>query len=384
MLRTDRAGFALPMVILLIGFLTAGAMAAFARAGSESRAIDNQRAEQLALVTAARGLEQHLGAQGALIADTTYLYAADGSQRAVVRSVRVVKGATATDTSTYFISSEGRVRLGGDRSRPPATRTISILAYRVGNYMPVRSAWTSLTGLTKAGNSGDITGRDAGTCPDAVGDTVAGVLVPTKVVNASGDTVNGFDGQTGAFSGNPPIHNTMTVDEVEDAVGIDWIAMTDPTSSAYPFLNPTFTSCQTTSPNYVAGIGPCGAFPNEQQRLNWPVTMVNGDLDVNTISSSFDANGILIVTGDLRLNGNAKFRGIILVGGQMIDSGVSDVEGAVISGLNVLKGQDVGVSSIGQGTKYYKYNSCDVARAADSMARFERLANTRADNRWSF
>jgi hypothetical protein len=369
MLRTDRSGFALPMTLLVIGFLTASVMAAFARAGSEARVVDDQRAEQLAYSFASAGLEQHIATPGPILAaDSTtgrpYTFAG-GS--ATVRVRMVQRAASLTDTATYLITSRGRTTASGV-GRPAATRTVSMLVYRVNSTMPVLSSWTSLTGLHKNGNAGNINGADHGTCPDKAGNTVAGAMMPTGT----------FSGQDNAFAGDPPIDQSKTQSQLMNDVGIDWHAFTDPSNANYPKIDPHYIHCpNTTSPNYIAGLGPCGALPNYAQFQNWPVTLINGDYPQDV-----DGTGILIVTGDLVVSGNSKWRGIILVGGVLTDNGISDIEGAVVSGLNVLKGQTVGQSSLGNGTKFYKYNSCAIAQATSSAARMTSMRNTLIDSWW--
>src|SRR5687768_185717 len=74
----NRAGFALPMTILVIGFMTAGVLAAFARSGSEARLVDNERAQLTAFAVAEAGLQQYLAVtRGVPPATVTYVFAND-------------------------------------------------------------------------------------------------------------------------------------------------------------------------------------------------------------------------------------------------------------------------------------------------------------------
>jgi len=43
-LHARRAGYALPVTVLVIGFITAGVVAAFSRTSAEVRIVDNQNA----------------------------------------------------------------------------------------------------------------------------------------------------------------------------------------------------------------------------------------------------------------------------------------------------------------------------------------------------
>ncbi|HEX2165878.1 MAG TPA: hypothetical protein VHG09_01450, partial [Longimicrobiales bacterium] len=64
----------------------------------------------------------------------------------------------------------------------------------------------------------------------------------------------------------------------------------------------------------------------------------------------------------------------------IVDNGSGNISGAVVSGLNVLKGETVGESSKANGTKDYTYDSCIVEAAANGMAKLVAISNTWADN----
>jgi len=85
--------------------------------------------------------------------------------------------------------------------------------------MDVVSAWTSLTGLTKKGGSGEISAVD--NCGSAA--TVAGVGVPT----APGYNQNGG---SSVPNGSPDILDMGTSAQAAAAVGIDWADILNGTS----------------------------------------------------------------------------------------------------------------------------------------------------------
>jgi hypothetical protein len=82
----------------------------------------------------------------------------------------------------------------------------------------------------------------------------------------------------------------------------------------------------------------------------------------------------------MRLNGSEQWDGVLLVGGALTSSGNNTVSGAVITGLNLLLGEAVGVSDLGSGTKTFIYNSCKIASAALRFKGFLPLRNTSVDN----
>jgi hypothetical protein len=358
-LRTDRPGFALPMSILVIGFLTAAVMAAFARTGAEVRIVDNQQAQQQAFAFANAGLEDYLshGRVGATNSTINY----DGGV-AHVRLDTVRIGASSTDTAVFMIRSRGVATTGPTSGRPRATRTVAQFAVRPPTQVQVMSAWTSLSGLRKAGSSGTISGYDA--CSSAV---LPGVALPTGtyVQTGAGDPI----------SGDPPVSNMGTQEEMASQINIDWAGLSHPTA---PALAPEITYCRPGTYGYDAARGPCGTFPSSQTFTDnpdyWPVIVING-----TSALPQSGRGFLIVTGDLTFGGGDKWDGIIMVGGKITDNGSGNIAGAVMSGLNVLLGHNVDESSKANGTKDYVYDSCKVASAAAGAGRLFAIPNAWTD-----
>jgi hypothetical protein len=361
LIRADRAGFALPMSILLIGFLTAAIMAAFARTGAEVRVLDNQQAQQQAFAFANAGLEEYLARGRTGAKDTTITFTGG---RAVVSWDTIRIGATSQDTAVFLVRSRGVVTAGVTSGRPQATRTVAQFALKPPTKVQILSSWTSLSGLVKNGSSGVITGHDA--CSGAA---LPGVALPQSTYNQQG-TGNVVFGEPQA------IREMGTPSQMAGQIEIDWAGISHPTA---PTLAPDIVACRPATYGYDAARGPCGTFPSASTFSNnpnyWPVIVVNG-------SSALPANGrgFLIVTGDLTFGGGDKWDGIIMVGGKIVDNGSGNIAGAVISGLNVLKGDPVGESSVANGTKDYIYDSCKVANAANGAGRLVAVPNAWADN----
>lgn len=360
-LRTDRPGFALPMAILLIGLMTAGVLAAFASTGAEVQIVDNQSAETRAYANAERGLAQFLsGGKPPTTTPVTVTYTyPDGG--ASVTATRMKARAFTTDTAIWLVRSTGRVL--GQSGRPLGERTVAQLSMDVVGQMQVLSSWTSLNTLNKSGNSGSLSGHDA--CGGA---SVAGVATPN----------GGLTGKTNPISGSPQ-HKELgsTLEDLENAVGIDWHAVSD---TAAPAIEPDVLVCTPNSYGYRNaswGGKSCGSWPSNFN--SWPVILVNGSLTPKLPSNG---RGILIVTGDLDIGGNQYWDGIILVGGKIHDKGNGGITGAVVSGLNVLKGETVAMSVIDQasGTKDYQYDSCTIANATANMSRLVPINNAWVDN----
>ena len=357
LLHTRREGFALPMAILLIGFMTAGVLAGFARSSAEVQISDNQTAETAAFAMADAGLSHYMGRGAITPLDTTFSYT--GGQAHI--QVTVMKAAaTSADTAIYLIRSTGTVT--SPAGKPQASRTVAQFAFRVVGTMQVLSSWTSLSGLNKNGAAGDITGFDASGCS---GKNVAGVATPTGMLTGKDD----------AITGSPQHQEMGTVAQMAAQIKIDWVNIAKPVA---PAITPDVVVCNSGTHAYDSNYSNCGTWPSTSNFTNpnyWPTIVING-------SSPLPSNGrgVLIVTGDLTFGGGDTWDGIILVGGKITDNGSGNIAGAVVSGLNVLKGWTVGESSKANGTKDYAYDSCAIESAASGMAKLIGISNTWADN----
>ena len=151
-----------------------------------------------------------------------------------------------------------------------------------------------------------------------------------------------------------------TQTQAATAVGIDWPSILDGTS-----MTPDVTI-------------PGGSWPSSSTfSTTWPVIFVD---QAGDYSLPGDGRGTLIVRNNLPISGNKTWEGIVLVGGALTSNGTNSVLGAVVTGLNVQLGESPGVSDIGNGTKYYRYDSCNVANAASRFAGLQPYRNTTTDN----
>jgi hypothetical protein len=365
----NREGFALPMAILVIGFMTAGIIAAFTRVGAEAQTVSNQQAQTAAFAVADAGLADWMAA-GRLpnttnTAQRTFIY---GNDSAVVHARRIRP--PATGESLVLISSTGFVR--GGAARAPARRTVAQFATQQPMDMQVLSSWTSLSGISKNGNSGGFHGDDAaGTqCGDGV--TRAGISVPDGM----------SEGTHQVATGDPAVDEMGTKQEMADQIDIDWVSITDPASPSIVSTS-GLVICDPGSVNYIQGYGPCGGtLPTNF--TDWPTVVVNGDF---TFPGGVSGRGLLIITGNLTMLGASNWEGVILVGGKIVDNGQGEIAGSVISGLNLLKGETVAESEVdistANGQKRYQFDSCAVQNALSGATSGMRpIQNAWVDN-WS-
>ncbi|MEO5509095.1 MAG: hypothetical protein ABIV28_04590 [Longimicrobiales bacterium] len=358
MLASKREGFALPMAILLIGFLTAGLMAAYTRQSSERSIVNSNGSQTNAFAVAEAGLENYIAAGSTTSTTATYTFS---KGVATVVATQIKAAAVPTDTAIWLVRSTG-VANGGTPTNPAARRTVAQIAYRVSPTLQVLSSWTSLSGIDKNGLSGNVSGTDR--C--GVNATLAGASVPTGLLT----------GKTEPFSGNPPISEMGTVAEAAAKVKIDWAGIVNTSGSS---ISPDLIYCYPGTSKYDVLRSPCSPFPAAGSFTStyWPTILINGSGPLPG-----NGHGTLVVTGDLTLGGGDIWEGIILVGGTITDNGNGDIQGAVISGLNVKLGDAVPPSSKANGTKEYSYNSCSVANATNFMGKLSAMPNAWMDN-WS-
>ena len=356
-LQTNRDGFALPMAILLIGFMTAGVLAGFARSSAEVQIADNQSAEAGAFAMAEAGLAQYLGRGRVEALAETFTY--QGGQALVTATLMLDR--TPPDEDIYLVQSVGSVT--SPSGKPQASRTVAQFAAREVGTMQVLSSWTSLSGLHKNGAAGEISGYDATGCAGT--GNVAGVATPD-------DMLTGLDN---AIMGEPQHDEMGTIEEMAAAIQIDWENIATPFN---PSIVPDNVVCMPGTVSWDEEYSNCGSWPSTSKFTDpnyWPTILING-------SSPLPSNGrgVLIVTGDLVFGGGDTWDGIILVGGKIVDNGSGNIAGAVVSGLNILKGETVDASSKADGTKDYVYDSCAVEAATNSLARLNQITNAWADN----
>jgi hypothetical protein len=101
---------------------------------------------------------------------------------------------------------------------------------------------------------------------------------------------------------------------------------------------------------------------------------------VSSFALTGSGRGMLVVKNDLVINDLTQWDGIILVGGVLTSNGNNTVNGGMVTGLNMMLGQIVLPSSVGNGTKLIRYDSCNVEKASQRFKGLVALRNTGADN----
>lgn len=341
-MKSRRDGFAIPMAILLIGVITAGVVGAFARVESESSVVNSRDAQTVAYALAEAGM-------GVYLADRANMpFGRDFTLPGGTAEVRVdlMRPDDGVNGALYLLRSTGITTSGGNI--PSARHTVTQLAWLKPYTINVPAGWTSLSGIRKDGNSGEMSGFDEclATGPKA------GVAVPDS----------GYSGQTGPVMGDPPIDYMGSQEDMAGQINIDWEGIINEDVLQFDIRIP---------PGVWPSADSFAARPDW-----WPVVYIDNENGPAFDPSDMNGRGTLIIRGDIKLDGGDEWDGIVMVGGKLEDNGTGAISGAVITGLNVKLGEPVEESSRAHGTKTYRYNSCDLSNALQAMSVLTPIRNT--------
>jgi hypothetical protein len=347
-LQSNRPGFALPLALLVIGFLTIGITTALVNTDTEARTTSDREAQADAFGLAQAGLERFAVSRFVLgfrdlppaVVESTRLTLPGGYADVISRLVRPK---TTTEPALYVIKSRGVNVPGGSLAwMLPAVHTVGQYAFFREGKMQVIAGWTSLSGLQKNGGSGEISGYD--NC--GVEPPVAGAAVPDGMYDQTGGNL--------VPTGNPDTLYMGTQDEMADKIKVDWDGIVNQNAIVPDVVIPADPWPSFTDPDY------------------WPVIRIE-DLNYSLPSTG---RGTIIALGDLTIAGSDHWDGILLVGRNLTADGNNTVEGATVTGLNVKLGESVPVNDVGNGTKTYVYDSCNVLKAANRFGAMWLIPNT--------
>lgn len=331
----DERGAALMIVLVVLVGLTVLGAAGFMVTTDDVRQSENIEASMEAFYAADAGLQRYLGESNDGSTAVTYMI---GDASVTVTPIPL----------TTLAGGEGmfRVRSVGTHTDPAGAttnRAVSALGiYRVGSGVSTSAALASGTGLLKNGGSGTISGADHASlsdpiCPASPGSDVAGVTVPPGGYQQSGGTP--------VPEGDPDIDDSKTAEELLESTNIDWEDLHENGSDIA---------------NYVV---PPDDWPDFDaiDADEWPVVFVDGDAELTPEDSG---RGTIIATGNVHMSGDFQWDGILLAGGYLTSNGYQTITGATITGLDVLLGESVPTSDIGNGDKKFLYNSCYIEAAS--------------------
>jgi hypothetical protein len=325
------------VLVVLVGLTILGA-AGLTITSDDIRQSENLSASTEAFYAADAGLQRYLGDSNDGSSAVTYTV---GSSSVTVTPTGLTT--LAGGQGMFRVSS---VAVHTDARGAETSRAVSALAiYRTGSVTPT-AALASGSGLLKNGASGTISGEDLASltdplCPALPGSSVAGVAVPPTGYSQSG-------GQP-MPEGDPPIDDSQTAEELLQGLNVDWEDLSANGGDIADYRVPPDDWPDFDSLDDDA----------------WPVIYVDGNLEVMSEDSG---RGTIIVTGNLAMNDTFEWDGVLLVGGYMTSNGYQTITGATITSLNILLGELVPTSDVGNGTKKFLYNSCYVQAAFQALA----------------
>ena len=349
----DEAGVALAVSLVLIVVVGMIAAAGFGLSNFELDTSRDFRAGTEAFYLADRGLNRYL-AQDApdLVSSVSYSFQ-KGS--ATVTRERIVLGMDDHE-ELHRVRSTGTYQAPGGETVQRTVSTV-ILATPLMPVFPT-GAFVSGGKLNQNGTSALFDGTDGYTGGDAQctaagigGSGVSGIVADSFEVAGGGG--GGACDNSGTVLPTPPGAECRSDALSEFMTADQWQALED---------LPADHSVVDGEP-----------FP---QTSGFEVVKVEGG-SYSLDSGSRNGQGILIVDGDFRTNGNFEWEGLVLVGGKLAASnGTETIEGGFVTGLDELLGQNVPTTNVGNGNKTFKYNSCNVYKASTSRYRVTRVPSS--------
>lgn len=364
-----RRGFALPMVLLVMFMLVGAVASGFAMLSGERASDDATLQSEAAFALAETGLQQGLrnrtglglAAVPSAGVESTRVTLTGGYADIITTQLRAAVGTTIP--ALYLVRSRGVNQRTGTANSGDAMQFASAFATFQLMTMSVQSSMTGINGIDKAGASGIISGVDQ--CAVAAGGT--GTTLPAVGV----PIIPGFTGDSTPLVGSPKVQEIgATPVEAAESVPFDWDAIVNDNA-----ITPDFDI-----PANGSGFPSSDWFLDAENINKWPTVIVRNGPSPNTeFTLSSEGRGMLIVFGDLRLNGSgAGWDGIILVGGRLRSNGTNEVQGATITGLNVKLGYTVDDNDVNDlnGTKKFMYNSCNVTSAMAALGSLRVFQNS--------
>ncbi len=354
-------GFALPITLFVVTLVTIMLTTVFVRVQIDHRIGQSSGDNVDALAVAQSGLHIYLGtanfdacwrAVRPLDGDSIRINVNDGYADVVANVVQ--KPADTLAAWMYIIRSTGRIIEPTQGSDPQAVRTVAQFAEWHTNTIDVLAAFTAANGLESPAssfNSGELKGNDQAPsgCKDP---NVSALRVPNNQDPASlpGFVLNGT---------LPYVVDAGSGQDLALLTRIDWLStITGGVEADYDYF--------------------------KLWDLSFPVMLVDAPSDTVNFGTAYTpATGLLIVTGDLVIEGGAylQFNGVVLVGGEIeFDAADQRFDGIVISGLNEQLGQNQDRGDQDGNFLDIDYNSYYVRQALQSLAGWAPVENGWVDN----
>ena len=366
-LMRDERGMALAIAIFALVVIGAMVAGAFFAGTQEQRVGENQRR-----VYASFGVAE-AGAQERLISWVPD----DMNRRATypLDSVQIASTQAPSGTGTYggfsyklgpnifLIDVTGRDRAtqsGGTAGGGGARQRLGMIARIAPVEFGIRASLTTQGGVSVGGNA-QVNGADqiptTWTSCDPPGPAQAGV-------RDNGGTVN--TGGNGTVVGNPPVVNDPTIRDSTFTTfgGATFAQLAARATITIPAGNystePVVTNgvCnKTVLTNWGDGdnpAAPCGNY--------MPIIYASGSITLNNTQGQ----GILLVNGDLNVQGSYQFYGIVIIQGDLKTAGGGTTEAHFWGGV-MAKNADLSVQNL-SGKATLNYSSCSILAALQAQS----------------
>lgn len=349
---SNERGFALPLTILVVTVMTMLIASAHVRVRGDRIFAESSGAVVDAFAVAQSGLHRYFAYY-----DSLKVRPPDGDSLRInvlagfadVLAYKVYSPTDTMETELYIVRSTGTLIKPTHGSDPQAERTVAQFAQWQSAAMKVTGgavgAFTAANDIT-VNTSGvlRVRGHDQCATPAA---SVSGLRVPLGTTTVSGD----FDVLSGSA---PALYTLGSGPGVANNTLIDWPSIT---SGQFDADYDSFRSWD----------------------ASYPTMIIDGDLTV----SDAGGYGLLIVTGNLTLNGFFfSWRGVVLVGGQLVSNTMfTTVRGITVTGLNEQLGMNPPTGQLGGGWfQDYLYYECEVRNALNALVGFVPVENAWIDN----
>lgn len=348
---TDEDGFALLVALVALVALTALATGGIYVASSDFQSTDAFGKGHRAFYTADAALQEFVGTYGATPPATASYDFGNGEEATVTAEL------VSREPNVYRIEAAGVVVVGSDTV---ATRTVgTAAAVNMGPLPEPPGNMFSPNGITKKGASGTISGYDTfdsdstAQCPYGEPRDTNGIVVSDSV---------GYE-QSGSDlipKGDPNDVLEKDQDQMLSDLNLDWESVVNGES-----IEPDVT----VDPDDMSNWPDFDTIPDDQ----WPVIYAEGKDKTLTLDAGRSGHGLLITRGGLSMNGSFSWKGAMYVGGGLTaGNGDQTITGAMLSGLNLLLGEDIDSGAdVLDGTKTFEFNSCWVQQARSATSRLE-------------
>lgn len=327
-------GFALILALLMIVAVTVMATGGVWMAQADSRTAVNYRSASRTLQMADAALSRFVGEEsGVPVTPRTYGFS-EGS--ATVTSERL--GVFAGGHEMYRLESTAQLA-----SDPDVTRTVTTRVLLDPLALEFPGGLSSGNNIRKDGVAGLVSGLDAATdddCPVAPQPDRPGVIA--RDYEQSGGGGGGTPDCDGPICGDPPIVETSNP---LSSVTFDWAGILNGSVVDFDHV----TTDASTWPSTTS---------------DWPVIFIDNSSQVQlSDAAGHSGQGILIIRGDVKLEGDFHWDGALMIGGALKSAGNNVVTGATMAGLNELLGVSEEDTDLGNGEKTFQYHSCNLNRA---------------------